>query len=97
MGIGASFRAAGLEKLGYTGLDGKYLFWYKDGVLYSIPGQKLENAVPLEIVSLSEITKNTRLIELEVRYRENGVLKSTRLYAPSSKLLEVMDGLGYGG
>jgi cellobiose-specific phosphotransferase system component IIC len=80
-----------LTQLGYKCYSfNTSVIWMKDGVLYNIPEKKPKNAMPLDVISLSEITENTILVGLEIRYRENGVLKSLRLMGSSSNVLEII-------
>jgi len=67
--------------------------WVKDGKAYV--GHKLEKLVPIEIIKLSEVTRNSKLIELEIRYRINGEVKSVRVRGSQDQLLTYADRLGY--
>jgi len=58
-------------------------------------GANLEKFVPIEIIKLSEVTRNAKLIELEIRYRINGEVKSARVRDSQDKLLTYADRLGY--
>ncbi|MDR1329599.1 MAG: hypothetical protein LBK23_08375 [Oscillospiraceae bacterium] len=95
-------RAKNLRKLGYEFLAGtsnwvvRSLFM-KDGAVYLISKNKLENAVPVEVIGLSEISRNARLIALEIRYRVNGEVRAARANGTTNQLLTMMDKLGYGG
>ncbi|MDR0915619.1 MAG: hypothetical protein LBN02_00275 [Oscillospiraceae bacterium] len=91
----AILRARKLRKLGYKRLV-RSMLWAKDGEIFIIFRNKPHNAAPIDIVGVSGIRRNTRLCGLEVRYRENGVLKSTRISGFSDEILQLADELGYG-
>jgi len=84
---------AGFEFCGHAnGLVAKSL-WVKDGEVYM--GIILESLVPVEIIRFSEITRGTKLRELEIRCRIDGEVKSYRLKGSENELLTYMDRLGY--
>ena len=84
---------AGYEYCGQTSSLGDMDLWVKDSELYI--GGTTENVIPVEIIKLSEITRNAKLHELEIRYRYNGEVKSARIRGSQDQLLTYMDQLGY--
>ena len=72
-------------------------FYIKDGVLYYNKGNNPDDSKPIEVIGVREITRNTRLVQLEVRFRIDGALKSDRIKGSEDELLSIMDRLGYGG
>jgi len=91
----------GYEVLSYgdggTVMANYFTLCLKDDIVYIFHGHSVKRAVPIEVISISEITKNSRLVQLEMRYRENGVVRSTRFKGTESQLLTIEDKLGYGG
>ena len=76
----------------------------KDGDYYLVPLTITENipqkavVTPIEIVGVSEVTKNATLVELDIRYRINGVINQIRVINHSvNDLLTIEDKLGYIG
>ena len=92
---------SGYELLSYgdggTATANYYSLCIKDDIVYIFHGSNVKRAVPIEVINISEITRNTRLVQLEMRYRENGVVRSTRFKGTESQLLTIEDRLGYGG
>jgi len=74
-----------------------YSLCLKDGIVYIFHGSDVKSAVPIEVIGISEITQNARLVQLEMRYRENGMVRSTRFKGNEDQLLTIADRLGYGG
>ncbi|MDR0863224.1 MAG: hypothetical protein LBN30_10735 [Oscillospiraceae bacterium] len=81
-----------IKELGYELLANE--FYIKDDEVYVIR-YKPENAVQVEVIGLSQITRNAKLVQIEIRYRENGVIKSSRIYGSQDELYNIMDRLGY--
>lgn len=73
-------------------------FWIKDGEIYSMRVNILKShtAKRVEILGISEITRNTRLVQLEIRYRLDGTVNSLRVSGSESYLLTLEDAMGYG-
>ena len=65
----------------------------KDSEVYI--AQNFDDLVPIEIIQFNEITRGTKLFELEIRYRIDGEVKSLRLRDSENNLLTYMDRLGY--
>jgi len=81
---------AGFEQLPFP-------FWLKEDELYYNSSFSPANAKLVEVVGVSEITRNARLVQLEIRFRMDGVLQSKRISGASNFLLGIEDKLGYGG
>ncbi|MDR1328352.1 MAG: hypothetical protein LBK23_01975 [Oscillospiraceae bacterium] len=99
-----SNRAKRLKKSGYEFIAASVIvickcnqLWMKDGVVYLMPKIKAENAVPVEVIGISEVSRNARLIALDIRYRVNGEVRSVRRNGTTNQLLTIEDKLGYGG
>jgi hypothetical protein len=82
--------------------------WLKGGSYYYTPTSILGGGVldgdfsetestPIEITGVSEITKNAKLVALEVRYRINGVINSMQVTELVDILLTIEDKLLNGG
>lgn len=102
------------EELGYehicgggTGLATAGAIWQKSGNYYFVPIRITGDLSPEEITSteitgVGEITKNAKLVALEVRYRINGAINSMRIESgimtgiDANALLTIEDKLGYG-
>ena len=87
---------------GYEQTGNKFFhspFYTKDGNVFLIPGAypKLKNAAPIEIVGINEITRNSKLVQLEIRYRTSSAIKSMNIAGSPDNLLTLADKLGYGG
>lgn len=79
------------EELGYehicggkTGMTTAGSIWQKNNRYHFIPVRitgdvSPEEIVPIEIDGVGEITKNAKLVALEVRYRINGAINSMRI------------------
>ena len=87
------WRKLGFERL----MPRKYYFFMKDETAFLLPFGHPEKAKPIEIVGISEIRSNSRLVQLEIRYRIDGRITSARLSGTSNDLLNAADKLGYGG
>ena len=83
----------GFEYCGLVHLKNSKSLHVKDSEVYI--AQNFDNLVPIEIIKLSEITRGTKLIELEIRYRIDGEVKSLRVRDSENNLLTYMDRLGY--
>ena len=86
-----------MPKAGYKPLTVSYAgaFWIKDGMLYYNPGFNPDKAKPIEVIGVSEITRNTRLVQLEIRFRMDGIIQSKRISGSTNQLLSIEDKLGY--
>jgi hypothetical protein len=72
-------------------------FYTKDGTVFYLPLDDLKRAIPIEIVGVREITRNAKLIQLEIRYRVNGTVKAETVGGSPNELLTAEDKFGYGG
>jgi len=75
-------------------------FYVKDEVLYYNQGINPRKARPIEIISVSEITRNARLVQLEIRFRMDGAIRLVHVgggWVGPDQLLTLADKLGYGG
>ncbi|MCL2527092.1 MAG: hypothetical protein FWE42_01640 [Defluviitaleaceae bacterium] len=82
----------------YCGSFSMGALWFKDGEVYLASQYNLakdDEHIRIEIIKVSEVTIGTKLHELEVRYRENGEIKSLRVKGSENELLTYMDRLGY--
>jgi len=83
---------AGYEQIGTT-LTGT--FWARDDEFFYLSGMNLNNITPIEITGVSAIRKNTRLVQLEIRFRMDGIIQSKRISGSTNQLLSIEDKLGY--
>lgn len=79
--------------------DGGVYYAPRKNSIGSSPGQDLviENITAVEITKVNEITKNAKLIELEIHFRINGAINSMRASGKINDLLTIADKLGYRG
>jgi len=70
--------------------------WVRDHDDNVYIGGDINNLAPIEVIRLSEITQNARLVALEIRCRVNGEVRSLRVIGrDENDLLKCMDKLGY--
>ena len=80
---------SGIKNDGYEWIGGS-LYMKDDELFYN-------RTTPVVVLGVSEITKNTRLVQLEIRYRVDGGVKSDRIWGSQDELLTIEYRLGYGG
>ena len=75
-----------------------YEFFYeKDGEIFFSQNYKPRKAKLIEVIGVSEITRNSHLVELEIRFRMDGAITSRRVKGKTDQLLTLEDRLGFGG
>ena len=66
-------------------------------VLYNRRDYNPANATPIQVLEVSEITQNSYLVQLEIRFLMDGAIKSERIKGTADQLLTIKYKLGYGG
>ena len=68
-------------------------FYMKNGTVYYNTGINPDKARPIEVIDVSEITQNSYLVELEVRFRMDGALRTDRIKGTPNQLLPIKERL----
>ena len=68
-------------------------FYVKDDMFYFINSNFKPK--PIEITGVSAIRQNSRLMQLEIRFRMNGAIQSVRVSGSADMLLNLADRFGY--
>jgi len=87
-------RAKKIPNAGYERVFGP--FYVKDDAVYFTKGSNADKLKSIEVIGVIEVTRGTRLVQLEIRYRMDSKIKSQRIAGTTNELLTIADKLGYG-
>jgi hypothetical protein len=79
--------------------DGNYSYTSKSALALTVTGvgSPEKDGIPIEITGVQEITKNAKLVGLQVRYRINGAINVMQVSGSPNQVLTIEDKLGYSG